>query len=199
MPDDARGAGGSAKRCAFLIYSSQGEDVKGSAGVAGFDAQIGIVIFARRPAQLLKPDPLSERICFFENWRQYREISAVRFGKPHLLRGVAGHGDEELRGGAAFSGQCAHVGGGDIRAREMHAVCADGQSYVGAMVDQQSRRTFSADDMQDFASERLKLADRGDLSRGVECSRRPQRRLREPCGEAVSGARLHFRRTEFDP
>jgi len=41
----------------------------------------------------------------------------------------------------------------------MNAVGADGQSDIGAMVDQQSRGAFGADDAQGFAGERLKLAD----------------------------------------
>ncbi len=142
-PRDAGCASGGAKRGAFHIYPSQGEDGKRSASITGFDAQIGIVILARRPAQLLNSNSNFERICFFEYWREYCEISAVRFGKPHLLSGVAGHRDEELRGGAAFCGHCAHVRGGDIRPRQMYAVCADGQSYVGAMIDQQPRGTFA--------------------------------------------------------
>ena len=57
-------------------------------------------------------------------------------------------------------GQRARVRGGDIAARQVHAVGANRQRHIRAMVDQQPRRPFAADRLQGFAGELLQFPDR---------------------------------------
>ena len=73
---------------------------------------------------------------------------------------MAGRGDEKLPGGVAFGGQRACVRGGNIAARQVHAVSPNGQGDVRAMVDQQSRPALGANHLQGFAGEQLKITDR---------------------------------------
>ena len=50
MPNsgDADGSGSGTQRGTFQVHSSQSKDRKASAGVAGFDAKVGLQIFAVR-------------------------------------------------------------------------------------------------------------------------------------------------------
>jgi hypothetical protein len=156
---DSGGAGSGAQWGAFQIDSSQGKDGESSANVTGFGAQVRLFVLLGCPVQFLQPDCASGNIHFFEDWREHREISPVGFGNPYLLGGVAGGSDQKLPAGMRPGGQRARVRGGDVGAGQVHAVSADGESDVGAMVDEQSRPALGADQMQDLAGEQLEIAD----------------------------------------